>query len=412
MRRCARRLATNLRDGVKNMRFDRCVAVAATVLLAASSAFAHSEAANDSPNPLPIERSIGRIEPVFEFYDAMPAGVTKAPGGRLFVNYPRWGDDVPFTVGEIVEGRVVPYPNSQINHPDPLHPAASLISVRSVVADSRNRLWILDTAAPNFGPPLQGGAKLVAIDLSTDKVVKTIVFSPKVLLPMSYVGDVRFDFRHGLEGLAYVTDSSPNGPGGIIVVDLASGDAWRTLSAHPAAQGDPSFVGVVEGVEMMVDGADGRPEPLHVASDGLALSADGNLLYFSPLSSRHLYSVATRFLSNRDAGDDEVEATVRDLGEKGASDGLASDASGAVYAGDYENNSIRKMLPDGTWITIAHDPRILWPGSLSVGADGYLYFTANQLNRQARYNHGRDLRKKPYTLFRIKLDASPTALAP
>jgi sugar lactone lactonase YvrE len=398
------------------MRSDRCTTLAAAaiaMLLAAANAHAYGEPARDGgAAALPTERSIGHIEPVFEFYDAMPAGVTKAPNGRLFVNYPRSGDDVPFSVGEIVGGHVVPYPDARINRADPAHPAASFISVQSVVADCRNRLWILDTAAPKFAPPLQGGAKLVAVDLSTNKVVKTIVFGPKVLLPRSYIGNVRFDFRYGKEGIAYLTDSSEYGPGGIIVVDLASGDAWRTLSAHPAAQGDPSFVGVVEGMTMNVDGPDGNPEPLHVASDGLALSSDGNLLYFAPLSSRHLYSVATRFLRNRDAGDDEVEASVRDLGEKGASDGLASDASGAVYAGDYENNSIRKMLPDGTWITIAHDPRILWPESLSVGADGYLYFTANQLNRQARYNRGRDLRKKFYTLFRIRIDAKPLALAP
>jgi sugar lactone lactonase YvrE len=408
------------------MTFDRYaaahVAVAAVVavtavLSAALPGVAHAQtngqtAAHDDGASLPEERSIGHIEPVHEFYGAMPSGVAKAPNGRLFVNYPRWGDDVPFTVGEIVDGHVVPYPNAQINRPDPMHPAATLLSVQNVVADYRNRLWILDTAAPKFAPPVQGGAKLIAVDLATNKVVKTIVFKPKVLLPQSYIDDVRFDFRYGKEGVAYLSDSSPAGPGGIIVVDLASGDAWRTLEAHPATQGDPAFVPVVEGIEMTEDGPNGTPQPVHFAANGLALSADGNILYFSPLSSRHLYSVATKFLRDRNADDGEVEASVRDLGEKGASDGLASDANGAVYAGDYERNSIRKMLPDGTWVTIAHDPRILWPDALSIGTDGYLYFTANQLNRQAQFNHGRDLRKKPYTLFRIKINAQPLELKP
>ena len=48
------------------------------------------------------------------------------------------------------------------------------MSVQSVVADAANRLWILDTAAPNFTSPVPGGAKLVAIDLATNKIVKTI----------------------------------------------------------------------------------------------------------------------------------------------------------------------------------------------------------------------------------------------
>jgi hypothetical protein len=47
--------------------------------------------------------------------------------------------------------------------------------VQSVVVDAANRLWLLDTAAPSFSSPVTGGAKLVAVDLATNKVVKTIV---------------------------------------------------------------------------------------------------------------------------------------------------------------------------------------------------------------------------------------------
>lgn len=102
-----------------------------------------------------------------------------------------------------------------------------------------------------------------------------------------------------------------------------------------------------------------------------------------------------------------LSSYVKDLGEKGASDGLIPDEKGIVYAGDYENNSIRSILPDGTMKTIVHDPRILWPDTFSIGPDKYLYFTANQLNRQANYHYGKDLREKPYSLFRIKIDELP-----
>ncbi|MEH2311019.1 hypothetical protein [Nostoc sp.] len=36
--------------------------------------------------------------------------------------------------------------------------------------------------------------------------------------------------------------------------------------------------------------------------------------------------------------------------------------------------------------------------------------TANQLHRQAKYQNGIDLRQKPYTLFRIRIDAQPVLL--
>jgi sugar lactone lactonase YvrE len=90
--------------------------------------------------------------------------------------------------------------------------------------------------------------------------------------------------------------------------------------------------------------------------------------------------------------------------------GLEADDHGRIYAGDYERNGIRQRSADGEWKTIAHDPRILWPDTLSVASDGYLYFTANQLHRQAQFNNGVDQREKPYSLFRVETDGGPVKL--
>jgi sugar lactone lactonase YvrE len=380
------------------MRMNRWLLLAAAILLGASSAAAIQ---------LPVERTIGRIEAVFEFEGAMPTGVTVAPNGRIFVNFPRWGDDVPFTVGEIRGGRLVAYPDAEVNRADNARPARTFISVQSVVADARNRLWVLDTAAPNFSEPVKGGAKLVAVDLATNRISKTIVFKRDVALPKTYLNDVRFDLSQGKEGIAYITDS---GTGALIVVDLASGEAWRRLGNHHSTKADPAFVPIVEGETLMVRPADGPPQPFAIPADGIALSADGATLYYCPLSSRHLFSVPTAYLRDRSVPEEQVGAAVADLGEKGASDGLEADAEGRVYAGDYEHDGIRRRLPDGTWETIVHDPRVLWPDTLSVGPEGWLYFTANQLERGARFHGGRDLREKPYTLFRVKIGGSPVAL--
>ncbi len=46
---------------------------------------------------------------------------------------------------------------------------------------------------------------------------------------------------------------------------------------------------------------------------------------------------------------------------------------------------------------------------MSIAMDGYLYVTANQLHRQAKYQKG-ELRYKPYTLFRLRIDAQPVLL--
>ncbi len=250
-----------------------------------------------------------RIERVAAFDGAMPTGVTVAPNGRIFVNFPQWGDQAPFTVAELVDGKAVPYPDAATNRPNPADPAGHFISVQSVVADGANRLWVLDTAAPKFAPPQAGGAKLVAIDLATNRVVKTIVLPPSVVLPTTYLNDVRFDLRQGEQGTAYITDSSNAGVGGIIVVDIASGRAIRRLSGHATTNPEPGFTPVVDGEVLMNRPASGPATPVAIASDAIALSADGSMLYYGPLSGRTLHAVPTAML--RDPSVSEEALAVR-----------------------------------------------------------------------------------------------------
>lgn len=350
---------------------------------------------------LPTDEPLGGLEEVARFHGAMPAGVAVSRHGRMFVSFPKWGDDVPFTVAEIHHGRTVAYPYEAVNRTDPRDLAGTLVSVQSVVVDAADRLWILDTGRPVFAPSQYGGPKLVCVDLADDRILKTILFPPEVALPRSYLNDVRFDLRRGAEGTAFITDSSEQGPNGIVVVDLGLGESWRRLHGHPTTTASADLLIIVEG----------RPfSGMRMGCDGIALSADGLRLYYCPLASRRLYSVSAEALADRSMEEMDVEATVIDEGDKGgASDGLESDDAGNVYATSYEHNAVLMRSPGGQWETIAHDGRLLWPDSLSVAADGHLYVTANQLHRQASFNDGRDRRRKPYMLFRVPIDARPVA---
>lgn len=363
---------------------------------------------------LPTAEPLGTLEEVAHFDGAMPTGVTVSHGGRIFVNFPEWGDDVGATVAELRDGRPVSYPDEAVNQTDPEDLAASLVSVQSVVVDPADRLWILDTGSPMFQQSEYGGPKLLCVDLATDKIVRTILFGQDVALPTSYLNDVRLDLRRGEAGMAFITDSSDQGPNGIVVADLASGESWRRLHDHPSTKYEPprSFLPVVEGRPLVQHRPDGTMAPLiQMGSDGIAIGADGSRLYYCPLASRRLYSVSTDALADRSQDDDAVAATVADEGDKGgAGDGMESDAEGRIYATNYEQNSVLRRSPDGTWETVAYDPRLLWPDTLSVATDGYLYVTANQLHRQAGFQDGVDQRRKPYTLFRVRIDARPVLL--
>jgi sugar lactone lactonase YvrE len=355
------------------------------------------------------EHPIGQLEVVATFNGPMPTGVTVANTGRIFVNFPKWGDNVEYTVAEVRDGKTLPYPNAEINrYTDGDNQSEKLISVQSVVVDpTGNRLWILDTGTIQFGPAKRGGPKLVAVDLSTNKIIKTIIFPADVALPTTYLNDVRFDLHRGAEGMAFITDSSTPGPNGIIVVDLATGKSWRRLNDHPSTKPDPAFVPVVEGEILQFRFPGQPPARFNVGSDGIALSPDAKTLYYCPLTSRHLYTVSVGALADRNKTDADVAATVKDLGEKGgASDGLEADTQGRIYLSDYEHNAIRRWTSPNDIATLVFGPHVLWPDTLSLAADGYLYFTANQVERQPPFHDGKDLRQKPYVLFRVKVDGT------
>jgi sugar lactone lactonase YvrE len=360
---------------------------------------------------LPSARPAGKLELVATFDGPMPTGVTVSHKGRVFVNYPRWGDPVTFTVAEVKSGKATAYPDEAFATFDRSRPGETLVSVQSVVVDPADRLWILDTGSVEFGPVVPGGAKLVGVDLASGKVFKKITFPPEVALKTTYLNDVRFDLRKGKAGVAYITDSSGQGPNGIVVVDLDSGASRRRLHDHPSTKAVKDFLPIVEGRPLMERKPGRPPKHLGLGSDGIAISHDGKHLYYCPLASRRLYRVPTDVLLDEAAGDAEAGKAVEDLGDRGfASDGLESDDKGRVYLTDYEHNAILRRNTGGEYETLVHDPRALWPDTLSVAADGHLYFTANQLHRQKNYHGGKDLREKPYALFRVRIDASPVLL--
>ncbi|MBA3924319.1 MAG: gluconolaconase, partial [Nostocaceae cyanobacterium] len=165
---------------------------------------------------LPTVETVGTLEPVAHFDGAMPTGVTVSHQGRIFINFPKWGDKVEFTVAEYRHGKFVAYPNEVFNKTQPNNLDAALVSVQSVVVDPLDRLWILDTGSPLFQPTQYGGPKLVCVDLTSDRVIKTILFPQDVALPTTYLNDIRFDLRRGAEGMAFITDSSDQGANGII----------------------------------------------------------------------------------------------------------------------------------------------------------------------------------------------------
>jgi sugar lactone lactonase YvrE len=340
-------------------------------------------------------RAIGSPEIVHRFWGAMPTGVAVSRTGRIFVNFPRWEDGLAASVVEIVDGLEVPFPDTATN----AFPGDGFLCVQSVVVDSADRLWVLDTGMGASGVA-PGRARLTCFDLAANAPSQTILFPPEVVPPDSYTNDVRFDLARER---AFVTDSSAKGA--LLAVDLATGKSWRRLADHPSTRADPSFVPFVEGEALLVRSQNQPPAPFRVGADSLALS--GERVFYSPQCSRRLWSLAVEVLGDPAATDADVARTLIDHGEKPASDGLEADAEGRIYVTAYEHDAVVRRDADGAFRTIVSSPEILWPDSLSLAHDGHLYFTANQLQRSPRFHGGEDRRQKPYLLLRVAVDGRP-----
>lgn len=385
------------------------VSAAAALTFSGMSTTAAAQAQNGMNLPRAKMVGVTKLEVVHLFRQQMPVGVAVTSTGRKFVSYPRWEDTLQFTLAEIKNGREVPYPASgAIQKGNKTNPQANMVSLQGLLIDPLDRLWVLDTGTVNMKPVQPFVPKLIGIDTRTNRITKTIRFDAGVVPPGAYLNDLRIDLRKGSQGIVYITDSGKQP--GIVVVDIASGKAWRRMANHPSVQPEKGFVGMVEGRALFKRPKPGVAQHLSIGSDGIAISPDGSRLYYTPLASRRLYSVSCDALANPNATNEQVAATFRDHGEKGAADGMKTDSKGRIYITNWEQNAIWRRLPNGLYETVIHDARLLWPDTLDISRDGYLYIISNQLHRQGGYNSGRDRREKPYLLTRVKIDAGPVLL--
>jgi sugar lactone lactonase YvrE len=321
-------------------------------------------------------------------------GVTVSKRGRLFVNYPRWSDVYLNAVVEVMpDGSAKPFPDERWNGWDRKPGTAHdhFVCVQSVVVDESDALWALDPAAPLLTSPVPGGAKLVKIDLTSNRVTRVIPFGADVVRPDSYLNDVRFDLRHNV---AYITDS---GAGGIVVVDLAAGTARRLLDGHPSVKAEP-------GVQIAINGkpvVDAQGNPPTFNSDGIALSWDGSYLYFQPITARSLYRIRTDVLRDPNIDSATVGAAVERYASTFPVDGLWMDARDRIYLTDITHTAVSRLLPDRTIETLVIDQRLQWPDTFTGAPDGTIYVTASHINESATFNHGRSVRKRPYSVFKF-----------
>jgi sugar lactone lactonase YvrE len=320
--------------------------------------------------------------------DRQWTGVAVSKESRIFVNYPNWSPNHTISVAQITDTTsIIPYPNQEWNTwNESLDPSEHFVCVQAVWVDDENHLWVLDPANPQrngqYLGVVEGGAKLVKIDLATNQVVRTYIFRQPVIEPNSYLNDVRIDTKLQY---AYMTDSNE---GAIVVLNLVTGQARRLLANHPSTKSENIVFEIDGKVWRLPDGS--LPS---VDSDGIALDAGGEYLYYQALTGKSLYRIATKWLRDTSLTEDELGQKVEFVASVAAADGIIFGPDGYLYLTDVPGKAVQKYRIGGKQTLVVRDEQLKWPDTFSVGADGYLYVTTSQIHIPNP--------TEPYRLFKI-----------
>ena len=312
---------------------------------------------------------------------------------RIFVAGPRWtGSKGPAVALIDRKGDAIPYPDRAWKAwragADPTH---AFVDVNAIHLDSKGSLWAVDTGSPTFGgDPLPGGAKLVQIDLATNKVLRVIPFGADIALAGSYVDDVRF---HG--DFAYLTDA---GKAGIIVVNLVTGAQRRVLNDIPATTAPLDRPIVVAGETVL--GPD--HQPLRVNTDPMELSPDGHWFYFGTLEGPWS-RIETRWLDDFSATAETLASKVEPWADLPPTGGTAMDDNGNLYFSDLATSTLKRRAPDGRIATVIQDDRLHWVDAPYIDARHRIWLPVPQMDRAPTFHDGKSQTQWPIRLYRLAL---------
>ncbi len=338
------------------------------------------------------EESADKLAPVLQS-QLVFNGVATSRDRRTFLPFQRQTPGRGIEVGEWVDGRPKPYPDAAWNDfPAQGDPAHAFVGVNALRIGPDGQLWIVDKGAPGPGQDvLPGGAKVVVVDLATDKVSRIIPLDA-VTGKKSFVDDIRFNGDH-----AYLTDA---GQPGLIVVDLKTNRMWRALDGDKSVTAERTLM--AEGKPVV----DPQGKPVVINADQLEVSPDGKTFYYQPCSGP-MYRIETRWLDDPNATDDERRRHVAFFADTPSTGGTAIDAAGNIYSSDTDHLRVLKIAPDGTTSTLVASPKLDWVDAMWIDDSGNLLMPAAQLDRTPAQNHGVDAVKLPTVVYALPIGATP-----
>ncbi len=283
---------------------------------------------------------------------------------------------------EYVRGAAVPFPSAAAQ-------AELFDTVLGLAVDRYNRLWTIDHG--NHG---MRTARIVAIDLDTNKVLRNQALSPRIAPRGSFLQDLQVSADGNTIVIADASfwRKSP----AVIVYDVETGEARRVLEKHESV--------LAEDYLIRSNGRDmkflGGIVALRGGIDGIALGPQW--LYFGAISGSGLYRIRLRDLRDASLPAGQLGNRVERVSDKPLSDGMSIDREGNVYITDIEHNSIFVARPGKVPRTLIRSPELRWPDALSFGPQGYLYVADSALAELILQSREHIEAEGPYKIYRFK----------
>jgi hypothetical protein len=318
------------------------------------------------------------------------AGINVDYNGDIYLTVPRWRPGIPATLNKLdtVSQTLMPYPSWDMQQEGK---EGDLQNTQSMTITSDRKMYAIEVGRRNFFDQtgqVDGAAGLWIIDLKTDLVLQTYSFPADVMsYSEGFLNDIVVD---EVRQFAYFTDAW--GAGAIITLDLSTMTSRRYAGASTA--NDPSY-------SMIINGQRYGKKIFTTPSDGLAMTADTEALFYCQVQGTTLYRLPTAALRNftNNAASD-VDALVQVLGQKQPSDGMKY-VNGELFWGDLPDSALYRMAVDATSDTNTDTaPAVLaaevneetleWVDTFAVdlSADGAtasssnaLYFVSNRLDQ-------------------------------
>ena len=318
------------------------------------------------------------------FEKVMAQGAKIDSKGQFYISTARWaGKEMPATLSKLAKQGdswvLFPYPSEEMN--DPNNPKG-FKAVLGFEIDRNDVAWVLDQGKMAGAPTAPGDEKIVLIDLKTGKELQRYEFTNEESdHKCSFLNDVAVDND---SGFAYIPDSGifcdPTA-GGIIVYDSKANKVRRVLDRTKFTIADPNFFFNMFSDPVVKPVTAGGP--MKTGPDGVALSGDKKTLYWTNLTGNKLYSIDTALLRDFSTPEPVLQAAVKEvITLPSNTDGMTADRDGNIYMTALTLDGLMKYDPRrNTLERFVHDPAMVWPDTLSWGADGSLYVISDHLNQ-------------------------------